>query len=95
MFIYSISNPENPTKLSSVQHFTVCDPVTIARTLCNLKFEYHLRNNTNVLQVYDQRFNNPKLIHSRTLTQPKGISFIPLIIYWFAIEVIHETRQRH
>jgi hypothetical protein len=42
MFIYSISNPENPTKLSSVQHFTVCDPVTIARTLCNLKFEYHL-----------------------------------------------------
>ena len=33
-------------------------------------------NNTNVLQVYDTKdLRNPKLIHSRTLSQPKGISF--------------------
>jgi hypothetical protein len=78
MFIYSISNPENPIKLSSVQHFTACDPVIANSThsYVTLNSNATCGNNTNVLQVYDTRdLSNPKLIHSRTLTQPKGIGF--------------------
>lgn len=78
MFIYSISNPENPTKLSSVQHFTACDPVIANSThsYVTLNSNTTCGNNTNVLQVYDTKdLSNPKLIHSRTLTQPKGIGF--------------------
>lgn len=78
MFIYSIINPENPTKLSSVRHFTACDPVIANSThsYVTLNSNATCGNNTNVLQVYDTRdLTNPKLIHSRTLSQPKGISF--------------------
>jgi hypothetical protein len=78
MFIYSISNPENPTKLSSVQHFTACDPVIANSThsYVTLNSNTTCGNNTNVLQVYDTKdLTNPKLIHSRILSQPKGISF--------------------
>ncbi|MDO8315971.1 MAG: hypothetical protein Q7T12_00415 [Flavobacterium sp.] len=78
MFIYSITNPENPTKLSSVQHFTACDPVIANSThsFVTLNSNATCGNNTNVLQVYDTKdLANPKLIHSRTLSQPKGISF--------------------
>ncbi|MFV8345422.1 hypothetical protein [Flavobacterium sp. ZB4P13] len=78
MFIYSITNPENPTKLSSVQHFTACDPVIANSThsYVTLNSNTTCGNNINVLQVYDTKdLTNPKLIHSRTLTQPKGISF--------------------
>lgn len=78
MFIYSITNPENPTKLSSVQHFTACDPVIANSThsYVTLNSNATCGNNTNVLLVYDTKdLTNPKLIHSRTLSQPKGISF--------------------
>jgi len=78
MFIYSITNPENPTKLSSVQHFTACDPVIANSThsYVTLNSNTTCGNNINVLQVYDTKdLTNPKLIHSRTLSQPKGINF--------------------
>ncbi|SHM57701.1 LVIVD repeat-containing protein [Flavobacterium xanthum] len=78
MFIYSITNPENPIKLSSVQHFTACDPVIANSThsYVTLNSNTTCGNNINVLQVYDTKdLTNPKLIHSRTLTQPKGIGF--------------------
>ena len=78
MFIYSIANPENPTKVSAVQHFTACDPVIANSThsYVTLNSNTTCGNNTNVLQVYDTKdLSNPKLIHSRTLTQPKGIGF--------------------
>jgi hypothetical protein len=78
MFIYSIANPENPVELSSVQHFTACDPVIANSThsYVTLHSNTTCGNNTNVLQVYETKdLTNPKLIHSRTLSQPKGISF--------------------
>ena len=77
MFIYSITNPENPTKLSSVQHFTACDPVIANSThaFVTLNSNALCGNNVNVLQVYDTKnLSNPKLIHSRNLIQPKGIT---------------------
>lgn len=78
MFIYSVKNPENPAKLSAVQHFTACDPVIANDThsFVTLNSNTFCGNNINVLQVYDTKdLKNPKLIHSRTLTAPKGIGF--------------------
>lgn len=78
MFIYSVKNPENPSKLSAVQHFTACDPVIANDThsFVTLNSNTFCGNNINVLQVYDTKdLANPKLIHSRTLTHPKGIGF--------------------
>ena len=76
MFIYSIQNPENPEKLSSVQHFTACDPVVANDThaFVTLHSNTSCGNNTNVLQVYDtSNLLSPTLIHSRNLTEPKGL----------------------
>jgi hypothetical protein len=87
MFIYSISNPENQQNCQAYSTLPR-DPVIANSThsYVTLNSNTTCGNNTNVLQVYDTKdLTNPKLIHSRTLTQPKGISFIPLIIYWFAM----------
>ena len=77
MFIYSLENPENPVLLSSVQHFTSCDPVVANAThsFVTLHSGTFCGNNLNVLQVYNTTdLNNPVLVHSRNLTSPKGIA---------------------
>jgi hypothetical protein len=76
MFIYTIENPENPTYLSSAQHFTSCDPVIANEThaFVSLHSNNNCGSNINVLQVYDIiDQSNPILVHQRTLTNPKGI----------------------
>lgn len=77
MFIYSLENPENPVQLSSVQHFTACDPVIANAThsFVTLHSGTFCGNALNVLQVYDTtNLSNPVLVHSRNLTSPKGIA---------------------
>lgn len=76
MFIYDISEPENPTFLSNVQHFTACDPVISngVHSFVTLHSNTICGNNINVLEVYDTSIpTNPVLIHSRNLTFPKGL----------------------
>lgn len=76
MYIYSIENPENPQLLSSVQHFTACDPVVANAThaFVTLHSNTVCGNNTNLLEVYDTSdLNHPLLIHSRNLVQPRGL----------------------
>lgn len=76
MYIYSIQNPENPQQLSSVQHFTACDPVVANDThaFVTLHSNNNCGNNINVLEVYDTSDPTyPVLIHTRNLTQPKGL----------------------
>ncbi len=76
MYIYSIVNPENPVQLSAVQHFTACDPVVANDThaYVTLHSNNTCGNNNNVLEVYDTaNLNEPVLIHTRTLTRPKGL----------------------
>lgn len=76
MYIYSVENPENPVQLSSVQHFTACDPVVANDThsFVTLHSNTTCGNNINVLQVYDTANpSNPVLIHQRNLTHPKGL----------------------
>jgi hypothetical protein len=77
MYIYSLENPENPTLLSSVFHFTSCDPVVANATnaFVSLHSNTNCGTNINVLQIYDtSSITNPVLIHSRNLISPKGMA---------------------
>lgn len=76
MFIYSLSNPEFPEYLSSVQHFTACDPVVANDSLAfvTLHSNTNCGNNINVLEIYDiSTITQPVLISSRNLIYPKGL----------------------
>ena len=76
MFIYNLSNPEFPEKLSNVQHFTACDPV-----VANDKYAYvtlhsdtFCGNNINLLEIYDVTdVTAPILVSSRNMIFPKGL----------------------
>lgn len=77
MFMYSLQNPENPVLLSSVQHFTACDPVVANSTHAFVTLHSNTRcgNNINQLQVYSI-INplTPVMIHARNLVAPKGLA---------------------
>jgi len=76
MFIYGLTNPEFPEKLSEVAHFTACDPVIANDThaYVTLHSDTFCGNNLNVLQVYDiTTITEPILINSRNLTFPRGL----------------------
>ncbi|MDH7447118.1 LVIVD repeat-containing protein [Aquimarina sp. 2201CG14-23] len=76
MFIYGLTNPEFPEKLSQVEHFTACDPVIANDThaYVTLHSDTFCGNNLNVLQVYDiTTITDPILINSRNLVFPRGL----------------------
>lgn len=76
MFIYDVENPENPQKLSAVQHFTACDPVIANEThaFVTLHSTPVCGNDINALEIYDiADRENPVLVHRRNLTYPKGL----------------------
>jgi hypothetical protein len=76
MYIYSIDNPESPSLLSEVNHFTACDPVIANEThaFVTLHTEVVCGNDLNVLEIYDiSNVLNPILISSRNLIRPIGI----------------------
>lgn len=77
MFIYDVSNPENPKYLSQAEHFTACDPVVANEThaFVTLHSNTGCGNNLNTLMVYDiADLKNPLLIHQRNLTYPRGLA---------------------
>jgi hypothetical protein len=76
MFIYSVENPEIPTYLSDVQHFTACDPVVanFTHAFVTLHSDIGCGSTINVLETYDVTdVLNPVLISSRNLTRPIGM----------------------
>ncbi len=76
MFIYDASNPEEPSYLSDVQHFTACDPVIANDThaFVTLHSNIGCGTNINVLEIYDVTdVTNPILVSSRNLIRPIGI----------------------
>lgn len=78
MYIYDVSNPELPKKLSIARHFTACDPVVANDTHAYVTI--HSGTNCrgggiNQLKVYDIKdLKKPSLIHTRGLTKPKGLA---------------------
>lgn len=76
MFIYETSNPEDPKQLSSVQHFTACDPVIANNThaFVTLDSSAGCGNNISALQIYNvEDVTKPILISQRNLIAPKGL----------------------
>jgi hypothetical protein len=76
MYIYSLEDPETPVQVSSVQHFTACDPVVANAThsFVTLHSNTFCGNNINALEIYDTSDPfNPVLVHRRNLTYPKGL----------------------
>lgn len=76
MFIYDIANPEEPSYLSDVQHFTACDPVIANDTHAFVTLHSNIGCGTdvNLLEIYDVTdVTNPVLVSSRSLTRPIGI----------------------
>lgn len=76
MFIYDVQNPEEPTYLSDVQHFTACDPVVANSTHAYVTLHTNIGCGTDVnrLEIYDVTdVTNPILISFRNLVQPIGI----------------------
>lgn len=77
MYIYDISNAELPKKMSQSDHFRACDPVVANGT--NAYVTLHTNANcggsVNELKTYDiTDIENPILLNTRGLTQPKGLS---------------------
>ncbi|WP_299899596.1 hypothetical protein [uncultured Aquimarina sp.] len=76
MFIYGLTNPEFPQKLSEVAHFTACDPVIANDThaYVTLHSDTFCGNNINLLEIYDiTTVTEPILVSSRNLTFPRGL----------------------
>lgn len=76
MFIYNIANPEFPEYLSSVEHFTACDPVVANDTTAfvTLWSDVGCGNFVNQLEIYNvEDVLNPTLLSVRELTGPKGL----------------------
>lgn len=76
MFIYSLENPEFPDRLSSVEHFTACDPVIANDThaFVTLHTNTFCGNDINVLEIYDVgKVTEPVLLNRRNLISPKGL----------------------
>ena len=76
MFIYSLDNPEFPKLLSSVDHFTACDPVVAndSHAFVTLHSDTFCGNDINLLEIYDVTdVRNPILVSSRNLIHPKGL----------------------
>lgn len=76
MFIYETSTPDTPKELSSVSHFTACDPVIANDTnaFVTLDTSAGCGNTISALQIYDVKdVTKPILISQRNLIAPKGL----------------------
>jgi hypothetical protein len=76
MYIFDITEPENPVNLSFFQHIYSCDPVVANDTLAYLtmRTETFCGRSTNELQVIDIRnLKNPKFVSSVNMTKPYGL----------------------
>lgn len=78
VYIYDVSDAENPKKISFYQHIFSCDPV-----VADDRFAYVTMNsvwgncgqNMNQLQILDiSDLQKPTLIFSKTMNSPRGLS---------------------
>lgn len=77
MYIYDITNAELPKKMSQSNHFRSCDPVVAndKNAYVTLHSNSNCGGTINELKTYNiEDVKNPKLLNTRGLTQPKGLS---------------------
>ncbi len=84
LLIYDISNPEQPTYVSTFAHATACDPVVVSGNTAYVT----LRDGTeclgfiNQLDVVDvSNLSNPSLIRSYPMSNPHGLSVVDQTLY--------------
>ncbi len=76
MYIYSVENPEAPSYLSSVEHFTACDPVVANQNYAFVTLHADIGCGTTInrLEIYDvSDVLSPLLISFRNLVKPIGL----------------------
>ena len=76
MFIYNITNPENPTYLSEFTHARNCDPVVVEenRAYVTLRSGNGCPGSQNLLHVIDiTNLVSPRLITSHNFVNPHGL----------------------
>ncbi|WP_397445036.1 hypothetical protein [Polaribacter sp. R77954] len=77
MYIYDITNAELPKLLSQSNHFRACDPVVANDTNAYVTLHSNATcgGAVNELKTYNiEDVENPILLNTRGLTQPKGLS---------------------
>ena len=77
MYIYDITNAELPKLMSQSNHFRACDPVVANGTNAYVTLHTNAAcgGSVNELKTYDiTDVENPILLNTRGLTQPKGLS---------------------
>ena len=77
MFMYDVSNPENPTPLGTFSHITSCDPVIADENnaYVTLRSGTECMGFTNQLDVLNiNNLLSPALINSYPMTNPHGLS---------------------
>lgn len=76
MSIYSLSNPTNPTFVSSYSHVTSCDPVAVQgdKAFVTLSTGRTCQGTVNSLMVIDlSNIATPTLMYEFPMTNPKGL----------------------
>jgi hypothetical protein len=76
MYIYSLANPENPTRTSLYSHITSCDPVVVEDDLAYVTLRsgttcQGFTNQLEVINVID--LSNPVLLTTYPMTNPHGL----------------------
>lgn len=78
MYIYSIENPESPSRISTFQHARACDPVVVKGdvayvTLRDGRLCDGFINQMDVIDISD--ITDPTLIKSYSMKNPNGMTF--------------------
>ena len=84
MHIYSISNPESPSRISTFQHARACDPVVVRDdkayvTLRDGRLCDGFLNQLDVIDISD--ITDPTLIKSYSMKNPNGMTFKDNILF--------------
>ncbi|MDR2891423.1 MAG: hypothetical protein LBV18_07530 [Alistipes sp.] len=79
MYIYDVTNPAFPNRLSMVSHFRSCDPVVaygnLAFVTLNSDLGWWCGNSGNVLQVYDiTDIEDPIRLSEVSMSSPRGLA---------------------
>lgn len=78
MYIFDITKPETPEKITFYSHIYSCDPVVANDSLAylTLRTGTFCGRNTNELQIINvEDLKNPQFIKSIRMTNPKGLGF--------------------
>jgi len=84
MFIYSLTDPTNPTLLSEFQHAEACDPVFVSgnHAYVTLRTGTMCANGSNELNVLDVTdLTNPVLLATYPMHNPHGLSVLNETLY--------------